>query len=133
MEPLTPASTARPPMARAAPCRHRYVLNKIYSAYMDWRRRDALVRLAPGGHVVSVFEAGSKIATATTTASNPTPAGEGQEDSLFVIMERDCGGELTFYHNCLHCWDLTCDQCIEVLENVADFGRRHTCASGHLP
>ncbi|ROW10891.1 hypothetical protein VPNG_05313 [Cytospora leucostoma] len=105
-------------------------LDKIYSAYLDWRRRDAAksavvqqrggkplgrrVRLAPGDHVVSVFEGGSTEKTNTTTTThNFVPAGEDGEDMLFVIMEIDCDGELTFHHKCLHCQDLTCDQCIE--------------------
>ena len=111
-------------------------LNKIRSAYTDWRRRDAAgqavvqqrggkplgrrVRLAPGNDDVSVFEGGSTEKTTITT------------DIFFVFMRIDCNGELTFYHDCLYCQDLSCSQCIEVLEDVAAFGRRHTLAIGHL-
>lgn len=125
-------------------------LHKLHPAYLDWRRRDAAalagvqqrggsppgrrVRLAPGDHVVSVFEGGSAEETRTTAATNShSTAGKSDQDTLFVIMGLSCDGELTFRHDCLHCRDLTCGQCINVLEHVAAFGRRHTRASGYLP
>lgn len=88
-----------------------------------------MVRIAPGDHVVSVVEGCGNGAGGMTTNDGRTPDGEGEEDRLWVVMEIDGDGMLTFYHDCLHCRDLTCVQCVEVLENVAAFGRRYTRAS----
>lgn len=96
----------------------------ISKIYAEWRRREfALsayhrgvaaqgkspcrrVRIAPGDHRGSVFE--------------------NKEQGLFVPMEIDGDGEIMFYHECLHCQDLTCKHCTEVLDSVVAFGQRHT-------
>ncbi|KAJ0106974.1 hypothetical protein J7T55_011069 [Diaporthe amygdali] len=103
----------------------------ISKIYTEWRRQDdALsayhggaaahgknpcrrVRLAPGDHLVSVFE--------------------NKEEDLFVVMEIDSDGEIVFYHKCLHCQDFTCKNCIEVLDNVVAFGQRHTKVDRLVP
>jgi len=96
----------------------------IGKIYTEWRRRDVAlsayyggaaahgkspcrrVRPAPGDHLVSVFE--------------------NKEGDLFVVMEIDGDGEIMFYRECLHCQDLSCKSCIEVLGNVVAFGQKHT-------
>lgn len=45
-------------------------------------------------------------------------------------MEMDEDGELMFYHECLHCHDLTCRSCVKVLDSVVAFGLMFTQAKG---
>ncbi|KAG8157213.1 hypothetical protein KVR01_012921 [Diaporthe batatas] len=103
----------------------------IAEIYTQWRRRHVAlsayhvlaagqekspsgrVRVAPGDHLVSVFE--------------------DQDQDLFVVMEMDSDGEIMFYHECLHCQDFACKSCIEVLDNVVAFGQRHTQVDRHVP
>lgn len=119
--------------------RHEVVLAAVQQ-YVGKQPLHRRVRRGRDDYVVSVFEGGggssssnTKAMTAPTSVSNdPTVANNGREDGLFVIMEIGRYGELTFYHDCLHCPDLKCGQCVEVMENVAAFGRKYTCSSGQL-
>ncbi|KAJ0104341.1 hypothetical protein J7T55_011125 [Diaporthe amygdali] len=101
------------------------VINKIYSAYMDKQRQDIALS--------AYFHAATPDRKPPRSRVRPPPADhhvvsvfENKEQTIFVIMEMDNEGEVMFYHDCLRCKTLACDQCMEVLENVAVFGRKYT-------